>query len=75
MADDAIIEEDPVPGMVSIFVSSSEEDRQILQNALNVLYSDRGVIFARKISVLVTFLWNSPATGLRAISRRSPRGL
>ena len=34
-SDDAVIEEDPVPGMISIFVSSSEEDRQVLQNALS----------------------------------------
>lgn len=54
MEEDAVIEEDPVPGMVSIFVSSSEEDRQILQNALNVSNSDCEVILARKISVLVT---------------------
>lgn len=74
MEDDAVIEEDPVPGMVSIFVSSSEEDRQILQNALNVFDSDYEVIFARKISVLVTSLWNSLATGLRATFRRFPRG-
>lgn len=48
VTDDAVIEEDPVPGMVSIFVSSSEEDRQILQNALNVADLEGGVIFLEK---------------------------
>ena len=69
-----MIEEDPVPGMVSIFVSSSEEDRQVLQNAINVLKLCYNLISTRKISVLAISQLKSLLIGPRGIFLRFLHG-